>query len=119
MILTGIIVVLAAALIGVLIFVNNQPPSLIAASRRSPRSNTMEPNSEKWGVNYPNQYSTLLKTETNNTRTTYGGSEPFSKLEEDPRRVTLFAGYGFSKDYNEERGHLNSVTDVEATLTGE
>jgi nitrite reductase (cytochrome c-552) len=115
LILTGVIVVLAAALVGVLIFVKNQPPS----ERGIPpitEIEPMEPDSAKWGVNYPNQYSTLLKTETNNTRTTYGGSEPFSKLEEDPRRVTLFAGYGFSKDYNEERGHLNSVTDVEATL---
>ena len=75
----------------------------------------MEPDSAKWGINFPNQYSTLLKTETNNTRTTYGGSEPFSKLEDDPRLVTLFAGYPFSKDYNEERGHLNSLTDVRAT----
>ena len=115
LILTGIIVILTAALIGVLIFVKNQPPS----ERGIPpitQIEYMEPDSEKWGVNYPNQYSTLLKTETNNTRTTFGGSEPYSKLEDDPRLVTLFAGYGFSKDYNEERGHLNSVTDVEATL---
>ena len=69
----------------------------------------------QWGVNFPNQYSTLLKTETNNTRTTYGGSEPYSKLEQDPRLVMLFAGYRFSKDYNEERGHMNSLTDVRAT----
>jgi nitrite reductase (cytochrome c-552) len=113
-ILTGIIVVLAAALIGILIFVKNQPPS----DRGIPpitQIEYMEPDSAKWGVNYPNQYSTLLKTETNNTRTTFGGSEPFSKLEDDPRLVTLFGGYSFSKDYNEERGHLNSLTDVRAT----
>ena len=94
MILTGIIVVLAAALIGVLIFVKNQPPS----ARGIPpitQIEYMEPDSEKWGVNYPNQYSTLLKTETNNTRTTYGGSEPYSKLEAGPapgnpvRRILL------------------------------
>ncbi len=39
----------------------------------------------------------------------------YSKLEQDPRLVELFAGYGFSKDYNEERGHLNALTDVRAT----
>jgi nitrite reductase (cytochrome c-552) len=114
LILTGIIVVLAAALVGVLIFIKNQPPS----ERGIPpitQIEPMEPDSAKWGVNYPNQYSTLLKTETNNTRTTFGGSEPFSKLEDDPRLVTLFGGYSFSKDYNEERGHLNSLTDVRAT----
>ncbi len=114
LILSGIIVILAAALIGVLIFVKNQPP-LARGVPPITQIEEMEPDSSKWGVNYPNQYSTLLKTETNNTRTTYGGSEPYSKLTEDPRLVTLFAGYGFGKDYNEERGHLNSLKDVEAT----
>jgi nitrite reductase (cytochrome c-552) len=66
-------------------------------------------------VNFPNQYTTLQKTKTNQERTAYGGSLPYSKLEQDPRLVTLFAGYGFSKDYNEERGHLNSLDDVRAT----
>ena len=65
----------------------------------------MEPDSSVWGVNFPNQYSTLQKTETNNSPTAFGGSDPFSHLEKNPRLVTLFAGYGFSKDYNEERGH--------------
>ncbi len=113
-ILVGIIVVLAGLLIGTIIFVKNQPPqtrgvpplAVIAA---------LEPDAAKWGVNFPNQYSTLLKTKDNNIRTTYGGSDPFSKLEADPRLVTLFAGYAFSKDYNEERGHLNSLTDVRGT----
>ena len=115
LILSGIIVVLAVALIAVLIFVNNQP----TAERGIQPITTieeMEPDSSKWGVNFPNQYSTFKLTESNNTRTTYGGSEPYSKLEQDPRLVTLFAGYGFSKDYNEERGHMNSLTDVESTL---
>jgi nitrite reductase (cytochrome c-552) len=75
----------------------------------------MEPDSSKWGLNFPNQYSTLLLTETNNTRTAYGGSENYSKLEADPRLVKLFGGYGFSKDYNEERGHMNALADVRAT----
>jgi nitrite reductase (cytochrome c-552) len=115
LILTGIIVILAAALVGTLLYVKNQPaqtrgiPPLVAISE-------FEADSSKWGVNFPNQYSTLQLTETNKARTTYGGSEPYSKLEDDPRLVTLFAGYGFSKDYNEERGHLNSLTDVRATL---
>lgn len=111
LILTGIILVLAVALTGVLLYINNQPeaprgiePVAEIAER--------EPDSSKWGVNFPNQYSTLLKTETNNTRTIHGGSEKYSKLEEDPRLLDLFAGYGFSKEYNEDRGHMNSITDV-------
>jgi len=75
----------------------------------------MEPDSAKWGINFANQYTTLLKTETNNVRTTYGGSDPVQKLEVDPRLVTLFAGYGFSIDYKEDRGHMNSLTDVRGT----
>ena len=113
-ILTAIIVVLAAALVGVLIFINNQqaPTRGIAPITQIEE---MEPDSSKWGVNFPNQYSTFQRTETNNTRTTYGGSEQFSHLEDDPRLVTLFGGYPFSKDYNEDRGHMNSLIDVRAT----
>jgi nitrite reductase (cytochrome c-552) len=111
--LTGIIVILAAAIVGILIFMKNQPlpergvaPIVEVAA--------MEPDSSIWGTNFPNQYSSLLQTYDNNTRTTYGGSEDFSKLEADPRLLTLFAGYPFSIEYNEERGHLRSLEDVQS-----
>jgi nitrite reductase (cytochrome c-552) len=64
----------------------------------------MEPDSSLWGENFPNQWSTLQKTETNNVDTTYAGSSAFSWLERDPRQVILFAGYAFSKEYNDDRG---------------
>jgi nitrite reductase (cytochrome c-552) len=114
-VLAVIIVILAAVVVALLIFMKNQPvetrgiPPLIEIA-------AMEPDSSQWGVNFPNQYTTLLKTETNNTRTTYGGSELFQKLDLDPRLKTLFAGYSFSKDYKEDRGHWNSLTDVRETL---
>ncbi len=113
-ILSGIILILAAGLIGVLIYMKNQPaPTRGIAPLVEIAS--MEADSSRWGLNFPNQYSTLLLTKTNNQATGFGGSDPFSKLEKDPRLVTLFAGYGFSKDYNEERGHMNSLDDVRAT----
>lgn len=56
-----------------------------------------------------------MKTETNNTPTTFAGSSQFSWLERDPRQVILFAGYPFSKDYNDDRGHANALADVRAT----
>lgn len=114
LIMTGLVLILSAAIIVILLYMKNQPQPqrgiqpLVEIAK-------YEPDSSKWGLNFPNQYSTLLLTKDNKARTTYGGSEPYSKLEEDPRLVTLFAGYGFSKDYNEERGHLNSLTDVRAT----
>ena len=114
MILVGIIVVLAVVLVGVLTFMKNQPPQE-RAFQPLVEIKAMEPNSELWGKNFPNQWSSLQQTKLNNIKTTYGGSDKFSHLEEDPRQVILFAGYPFSKDYNEERGHVNSLEDVRAT----
>jgi nitrite reductase (cytochrome c-552) len=113
-ILIGIIVVLAAVIIGILLYLNSQPDATRGIEPLV-EIEPMEPDSEVWGINFPNQWATLQKTETNKDRTAYGGSEPYSKLEVDPRLVTLFAGYGFSKEYNEDRGHMNSLTDVEGT----
>jgi nitrite reductase (cytochrome c-552) len=115
LILAGIIVLLAAALAGVLIYLKNQPPQERATLPQIVEIRPMEPDSSVWGQDFPNQWSTLLKTRDNSVRTTYGGSEKFSHLTEDPRQVILFAGYPFSKDYNEERGHMNSLVDVRAT----
>ena len=67
------------------------------------------------GAQLPQRIFTYLQTTSNNSRTAHGGSEIYSKLEADPRLVQLFAGYTLSKDYNEERGHANSLTDVRAT----
>jgi len=114
LVLTAIIIVLGVGVIGLLLFIYNQP----APARGIPplaAIEAMEPDSAKWGVNFPNQYTTLLKTEKNNTRTAYGGSDPFSKLEVDPRLVKLFAGYPFSKGYEEDRGHMNALVDVRRT----
>ena len=37
-------------------------------------------------------------------------------LEQDPNLVVLWAGYGFSKDYNQARGHHYSIVDLRDTL---
>jgi nitrite reductase (cytochrome c-552) len=37
-------------------------------------------------------------------------------LEVDPRLVVLWAGYGFSKDYNQGRGHYYAIYDIRHTL---
>lgn len=78
-----------------------------------------------WGKNFPHQYDSYLKTADIN-RTKYGGSEAVphiptdkdprttvaqQKLDEDPRLVTMWAGYAFSKDFREERGHAYMLTD--------
>ncbi|HET9588271.1 MAG TPA: ammonia-forming cytochrome c nitrite reductase subunit c552, partial [Anaerolineales bacterium] len=114
LILAGLVILLAAALTGLLIFMRNQPPQERSFEALVEIA-AMEPDSEKWGINFPNQYATFQKTETNNVDTTFGGSSAFSWLERDPRQVILFAGYPFSKDYNDDRGHANALEDVRAT----
>jgi nitrite reductase (cytochrome c-552) len=66
-----------------------------------------------WGKNFPLQYDGYKRT-VDQVRTRYGGSEAIprtptsadprsivaqSRLEEDPRLKTLWAGYAFSKDF--------------------
>ena len=110
-ILSIIIVILAVGLVGVLLFLNNQKPPIRGVAPVVAIT-AQEPDSSKWGLNFPNEYSSLLMTKTNNKPTTYGGSEPFDKLAKDVRLVDLFAGNAFSIGYNEDRGHLNSLEDV-------
>ncbi len=112
--MTGIIVVLGALLVWVLLFLKNQPPQ---ARTFEPVVSVkpLEPDSAIWGENFPNEYSSLLLTADNKTPTTYGGSAQKSYLVEDPRLVILFSGYSFAKDYNQPRGHQNTLIDVRAT----
>ncbi|UCG46672.1 MAG: ammonia-forming cytochrome c nitrite reductase subunit c552 [Phycisphaerales bacterium] len=71
-----------------------------------------EPNNARWGENYPREYETYLKTRIGDTRTRYGGAVLRDYLDEDPYKVILYAGYGFSKDYRQARGHYHAVKDI-------
>jgi nitrite reductase (cytochrome c-552) len=75
----------------------------------------METDPKVWGQNFPYEYDTYTKTQTVEGRTLFGGSEAYSKLEQFPNLVTLFSGYPFSEDYDEERGHYYSLSDVTQT----
>jgi nitrite reductase (cytochrome c-552) len=112
--LIAIILILTGVIVALLVFMRNQPMQ-VRGVQPLVEVKAMEPDSSIWGQNFPNQWSTLLLTETNNVRTAYGGSDPFSRVELDPRIVTLFAGYPFSEDYNEERGHRMALVDVRET----
>ncbi len=48
-----------------------------------------------WGQNFPRQYDGYLRT-VDTERTRYGGSEAFEQARDDPRLVTIFAGYAFA-----------------------
>jgi nitrite reductase (cytochrome c-552) len=74
-----------------------------------------EPDNAVWGANYPRQYESYLRTRDDTTRTLFGGSFPRDYLEEDPRQVLLFAGYPFSKEFRQARGHFHAIDDVTRT----
>ena len=89
--------------------------------------NTVDP--EVWGKNFPFQYDGYKRT-VDQQRTRFGGSEAVprtptaadprsvvaqSRLEEDPRLRTFWAGYAFSHDFNEERGHAFMLLDQRLT----
>ncbi|MBK5293480.1 MAG: ammonia-forming cytochrome c nitrite reductase subunit c552, partial [Acidobacteriia bacterium] len=68
----------------------------------------------EWGKTFPRQYDGYKRT-VDTERTKYGGSEAFQRLDADPRLRRIFAGYAFSLDYREERGHAYSLKDQDET----
>ncbi|MDQ8204494.1 ammonia-forming cytochrome c nitrite reductase subunit c552 [Pelagicoccus sp. SDUM812003] len=69
-----------------------------------------------WGTNWPYQFDTY-KRSVDSTDTTHGGSSALSasKLEQYPWLKRLYAGYAFSIDYRELRGHAYMLYDQEVT----
>ncbi len=85
----------------------NQPKYVLA---------DFEPRNEVWGLAYPREYQTYSQMADTSFQSKYNGSEMRDALEEDPRIVILFAGYSFAKDYNQPRGHVYAVKDIQNTL---
>lgn len=69
---------------------------------------SIEARNETFKTAFPEQFESWKAT---------GESEMLEDaLKEDPNMVILWAGYGFSKDYNKARGHLYAVDDIRKTL---
>jgi nitrite reductase (cytochrome c-552) len=75
-----------------------------------------EPRNEEWGKNFPREFESYYQTADTSFKTLYNGNAVIDMLEVDPRLVVLWAGYGFSKDYNQGRGHFYAIEDIHATL---
>jgi nitrite reductase (cytochrome c-552) len=73
-------------------------------------NNTTDP--AEWGKNWPRQLDSYRRT-ADATRTRFGGSEamPEDKLRRDPWLRDMYAGYAFSIDYRERRGHAYMLSD--------
>jgi nitrite reductase (cytochrome c-552) len=83
-----------------------------------PRIDIMEyePRNEVWGMAYPREYQTYSQMADTSFMSMFHGSAMIDVLEFDPRMVVLWAGYGFSKDYTQARGHYYAVKDIRETL---
>lgn len=75
-----------------------------------------EPRNEVWGKNYPRQYQSYLRTADTTFRSKYNGNATIDMLAENPKMVILWAGYAFSKDYTQGRGHYYAIKDIQHTL---
>jgi nitrite reductase (cytochrome c-552) len=67
-----------------------------------------------WGNDFPRQYDSYRRT-ADITHTRFGGSEALSKVGEGTTWTKLWAGYPFSVDYREERGHAYMLVDQRET----
>jgi len=75
-----------------------------------------EPRNEVWGENFPREFETYRSTLDTSFRSKYAGSSWRDYLQEDPYLVVLWAGYAFSRDYAQARGHYHAVEDIRKTL---
>ncbi len=75
-----------------------------------------EPSNAAWGENYPREYETYRATAETTFASLHGGSATIDALERYPRLVVLWAGYAFSRDYKQGRGHYHAVEDIRNTL---
>ncbi len=76
----------------------------------------LEPRNSVWGENFPREYQSYLQTKDTTFRSKYNGSAVIDELANDPRLVVLWAGYAFSKDYYQSRGHYYAIGDIRSTL---
>jgi nitrite reductase (cytochrome c-552) len=117
--LAGLFVIVAFATVGInalLVSIFEHRQESRAPFVRLVEVNEISTDPAPWGTNWPSQFDSYRRT-VDDSETTYGGSSamPASKLEEHPWLRRLYAGYAFSIDYREARGHAYMLYDQEVT----
>jgi nitrite reductase (cytochrome c-552) len=108
-----VVVVFLIGLLGASIMERRGESQLVVQVKPIPE---WEPRNEVWGENYPRQYERYIQTADESFSSKHGGSAMIDYLEHYPNLVILWAGYAFSRDYNQGRGHYHAVTDTRNTL---
>lgn len=75
-----------------------------------------ETRNEVWGENFPRQYESYRKTLETGFASKHGGAVMRDYLELYPELVVMCAGYCFSKEYNQGRGHAHAIEDIRNIL---
>ena len=75
-----------------------------------------EPRDSVWGLNYPRQYQSYMKTIDTTYQSGFLSSGHRDALELNPEYVILWAGYAFSKEYNQPKGHAHAINDLHNIL---
>ncbi|MCR6574771.1 ammonia-forming cytochrome c nitrite reductase subunit c552 [Campylobacter insulaenigrae] len=108
---SGIIILLV--LIGAVLWLNNdiskkQEESIGGiVSKNFVEMSDENPTFDEWGKNFPDYLDMYLTVEREKPmETDFGGNLSYSKLIRYPQLTILWAGYPFSIDANEERGHF-------------
>ena len=113
----GVLLVTAAAAVAVTYLLTNiQDRKHEAESHYFKLENLTEDSVDPklWQKNFPRQYDGYLRT-SDMVRAKHAGSDAIDKLAEDKYLKHLFAGYAFSIDYREKRGHAYMLVDQENT----
>ena len=101
-------IIIGIGIVALLININTKKNETIGLAPKSPvELNDDNPTFDHWGKMYPEYLDMYLKVETEAPRATdFGGNLAYSKLIRYPQLTILWAGYPFSIDANEERGHF-------------
>ncbi len=75
-----------------------------------------EPDNAIWGQNFPREYESYMATLDTTFASKHGGGARVDYLQKYPELVVLWAGYAFSKDYQQGRGHGHAIEDIKNTL---
>lgn len=111
--------VVAAACLSFVVFrVTAQPVNLTDHVDVKPITTEDSYHNSSFKDAYPLEYDSYetKNLEQSKTPTGYGGSIPYQHWDDEPANVPNFAGYAFSKDYAEDRGHVYAMEDIDKTL---
>lgn len=114
----GGVIILTIALLALLVSIVDRVQEGRVKYLMITRIDPWEANPDKWRINFPQHYDDYMKTYRTADLVDYpkfgkfGGSVPVQKLEQYEHLKRLWAGFPFSLDYRQARGHMHALDDM-------